>query len=246
MANKKNIAIAGLLKGNSRVALKSIGQKYGQLYVIYYAGDVTYENNKGKRDSIIIAQCDCGSINTYRYTHLKYGLTKSCGCFQSKSSSLNHTTHGHKRGKSVGGRGSLAYSRWRSMIDRCSKDIRYLQGNIKICDEWLLFHNFLADMGEPPTEKHTLDRRENDKGYYKENCRWATAKEQANNTTRNVRITVGGKKYTLSQAMNELGFGKRKAQSYSAIQNNKTYHGLSVEVISKYKKELALQNDLYA
>jgi hypothetical protein len=45
---------------------------------------------------------------------------------------------------------------------------------------WEKFENFLADMGERPEGK-TLDREDNTKGYYKDNCRWATSFEQMNN-----------------------------------------------------------------
>lgn len=56
---------------------------------------------------------------------------------------------------------------------------------ITICPEWLTFAGFLADMGERP-EGHTLDRKDNNKGYTKDNCRWATRKQQ----NRNTRVSV--------------------------------------------------------
>lgn len=81
--------------------------------------------------------------------------------------------------------GTPIYQIWASMIQRCtnSKDKDYKDygaRGITVCKEWLKFEAFFSDMGHRP-EGRSLDRRENDKGYSKDNCRWATAVEQANN-----------------------------------------------------------------
>lgn len=76
------------------------------------------------------------------------------------------------------------YNTWRKMKARCynPKEINYHNYGAKgitVCDAWKAsFVSFLSDMGEKPTPSHTLDRIENNKGYYKENCRWATPSEQ--------------------------------------------------------------------
>jgi hypothetical protein len=78
----------------------------------------------------------------------------------------------------------------------------YLYGGrgIKYCKRWAKFENFLADMGQRPSKRHTLDRFPNKNGDYKpSNCRWATPKEQANNTRANVLITIGGLEKNLTQ-----------------------------------------------
>lgn len=65
-----------------------------------------------------------------------------------------------------------------------------------VCDSWLLFENFLADMGERP-DGQTLDRRDNNKGYCKDNCRWATHKEQHRNKCSNRYLLFNGENLTI-------------------------------------------------
>lgn len=91
-------------------------------------------------------------------------------------------THGH----TLKGKPSPTMLSWRAMRDRCTKPNhtkwpRYGARGIKVCDRWMVFENFLADMGERP-EGRTLDRYpDNDGNYEPGNCRWATPTQQANN-----------------------------------------------------------------
>jgi hypothetical protein len=80
------------------------------------------------------------------------------------------------------------------MMKRCQRYSNYVNRGIKVCHRWRCsFLNFLDDMGEVPGPEYTLDRIDNDKGYYPSNCRWATAKEQARNRRTNHLITYRGK-----------------------------------------------------
>lgn len=92
--------------------------------------------------------------------------------------------HGHNRK----GLRSPTYHTWNGMIQRCTnpRHIRYPDyggRGISICTKWKAFINFLEDMGERP-EGMTLDRINNDLGYYKTNCRWTTNEIQNLNKRR--------------------------------------------------------------
>jgi hypothetical protein len=75
---------------------------------------------------------------------------------------------------------------------------------IGVCERWLKFGNFLADMGERPTA-HSIDRIDNNSGYTPENCRWATRVQQANNKRSNINIAYQGVTKSLGQWAARLG-----------------------------------------
>lgn len=68
---------------------------------------------------------------------------------------------------------------------------RYSDRGISYCDKWSSFEGFLSDMGDRPKGR-SLDRKDNNKGYSLENCRWATPREQALNRATNVVIKYKG------------------------------------------------------
>lgn len=102
------------------------------------------------------------------------------------------------------------YRVWNAMIQRCtdpkaSNYHNYGGRGITVDPLWLeSVENFYADMGDPPTPAHTLERNDNDEGYTKTNCRWATKTEQANNRRTCVFLTFNGKTQTITQWSREL------------------------------------------
>jgi hypothetical protein len=75
---------------------------------------------------------------------------------------------------------------------------------IKVCERWLKFENFFADMGLPP-KGMTLERRNNDGDYEPSNCQWATKKDQARNRRNNHLLTYDGREQCLAAWVEELG-----------------------------------------
>jgi hypothetical protein len=105
---------------------------------------------------------------------------------------------------------SPEYQAWKGVIQRCTnpsyKGFAYYGGRgITVCDEWKSFESFYRDMGSRPTDKHTLDRIDNDKGYEPSNCRWVPMLVQSRNTRRNVIVDYQGRRMVLSEAIGLSG-----------------------------------------
>lgn len=153
--------------------------------------------------------CDCGGCTTTSTDHLTSGKTKSCGCYMRQRSSEAAKITNAKRVPKHGLAHTRLWKTWHAMHRRCRNpnDIgfkNYGARGICICPEWYSIENFLADMGHPP-DGCSLERINNDLGYCKENCKWATRLEQSNNTRGNRRITCEGVTLTAAQWARELG-----------------------------------------
>ena len=177
------------------------GKTFGRLTVLH----ISRRDGRGTIHWALI--CSCGNKTEAIAGDLKTGKTKSCGCLRHEVVKELHKKHGHK----AGGKTSRVYTAWRNMHDRCynPKDVGYSNyggRGITVCDRWHDFQNFLADMGEPEPGL-SLDRADNSKGYYKDNCRWATKTEQTRNQRSNVLITYQGKTQPRSAWAEEVGIG---------------------------------------
>jgi len=167
------------------------GQQFGILTVI------ARQKNNAKGTTMWLCVCACGEKRLVEGTGLRAGRNKSCGCQSPRFKSTKFPDHPAKQ--------TRTYKIWRGMQHRCysattiKERKNYMDKGITVCDRWLeSFDNFIADMGEAP-RLHSIDRIDGEKGYSPENCRWATAKTQANNMSRNRLITANGQTMTLSQ-----------------------------------------------
>jgi len=158
------------------------GMRFGKLLVLNLA-------EKSKNGTAKwLCRCDCGTEKVLFSTVLNRGQT-SCGCEAREAASIAHMKHGLTA--------TSTYLSWKSMIGRCTNPNNpdypaYGGRGIKVCERWLDFVNFHADMGWRPDGK-TLDRYpDNDGNYEPGNCKWSTPKEQANNRRKPVRATHRG------------------------------------------------------
>jgi hypothetical protein len=161
------------------------GQKFGRLTVVSRA------DNTPQGQARWNCVCDCGNLHSLKSIILRRGISKSCGCLEEEARHTNNRTHGHTSSGTT-----PTFHSWAGMMARCtnpkhSSFHRYGGRGISVCERWHTFQNFLDDMGVKPP-KLSLDRIDNSLSYSPENCRWATASEQARNKRNNHMITHNG------------------------------------------------------
>lgn len=135
-------------------------------------------------------RCKCGKEFVGAGSDFTYGKLNSCGCERIRKVSQNATERNYRHGK----KHTRLYRIWNSMKQRCGNPNAHAYANyggrgITVCDEWIddfsAFYNWAMQNGY--SDKLTIDRKNNDKGYSPDNCRWATMKEQQNNRRNNKR-----------------------------------------------------------
>lgn len=171
-----------------------IGKSFGKLTIL--------EVTKTSPRKHFLCQCSCGNKAVVKESSIKSGKTKSCGCLRKEVAILTNTDHGLSSTK--------IYKVWMYMRSRCNNKnnksySRYGGRGIKVCERWDKFINFYEDMKDEFVSGLSLDRIDNNQGYYKENCRWVSAVVQGNNKRNNILINIGGENKTLSQWCREFG-----------------------------------------
>lgn len=169
-----------LQKGNrGRHCRWLVGQRFQRLTVIKYAG------RRNGRPSWL-CKCACGNEIAVITSSLICGNTASCGCLSKETRVTANTTHGMT--KII-----PEYAIWAGIRRRCNsaQDKRYHRyggRGIKVCERWDDFTKFYADMGPRPSLQHSIERINNDGNYEPGNCKWATRREQYDNTSLNKPI----------------------------------------------------------
>ena len=180
------------------------GERYGRL-----VARKRISKQVGKRKmSYWICDCDCGNKTTVQLTHLTSGDTKSCGCLSAELASKRNSSHRmiNTRFYSI-----WAHIKTRILNENCHCYSDYGGRGLRIDENWLEFEHFYNDMHnsyKEHTKKHcekntTIDRINNDKGYFPKNCRWATQKQQVNNRRNTLYFTIKGERMTASQIANK-------------------------------------------
>lgn len=167
------------------------GKKYGRLVVLY-------ESEKKGKNTIWHCKCDCGKELDIIAYNLKDGHSKSCGCLAAEEKSKRHTKHGDTK--------TRLFRTWQHMLNRCyNTNVRgyknYGGRGISVCEEWrnsfIPFRDWAHQNGY--NEDLSIDRIDVNGNYEPNNCRWTTAKVQANNKRNNRLLTYKGQTETLSE-----------------------------------------------
>lgn len=182
--------------------IASIGKRFGRLTVKEYKGMAP------RRVPYVMCKCRCGNWTLASLVSVRHGAIKSCGCLHSEVAAATAKKHNRTHGLSK----TRAYRMWRDMHTRCEnpkfKFYRYYGGRgIRVCAQWTGkggFDVFIAEMGTPKPG-YTLERKDNDKGYSRDNCKWIPGKDQSKNRRHNWRVISNGAVITAIEASKLLG-----------------------------------------
>lgn len=189
------------LQANNNRREDLTGKKFGRWRIV-----AMLEGQKAK------AICECGNEREVFAQTLKHSKSLSCGCLSREINSgpkpaisERLTTHGQSK--------TPIYKVWAAMLARCSNATNpaycnYGGRGISVCERWLKYENFIADMGHRPSDKHSIERINNDGNYEPTNCKWATKKEQCNNMRTNRFLVFNGESKTMSQWAESLGVSR--------------------------------------
>lgn len=189
--------------GNYKKLNIPTGTKYGLLTVISEAESV--ELPSGQRNRRLLCVCDCGNQKAIRVMHLTRGRIQSCGCMTGEFHGESH---------------SPIYNVWRGMKNRCNTDTyidnhRYKDRGITVCKEWsdsyICFRDWALLNGY--MEGLQLDRKENDKGYYPDNCRFVTNVVNVNNRDVTIMVEYNNESISLCILLRD----KNLLQNYGGI-----------------------------
>lgn len=163
------------------------GKQFGRFTVISYCGKV-------RGITTWKCRCECGQMRVVQRGNL-FRPNASCGCYRKENISKIKKTHG--MGK------TRPYRIWANMINRCSnpksnRSESYSLKGIHVCKKWLTFNGFWGEMKNGYSDSLSLERLDNDLGYNKTNCIWATDKIQQRNKDSTRWVTVKGRRECLS------------------------------------------------
>lgn len=198
-------------------AVDVTGKRFGRLVAIKVSQE---KDASGRTRRVWECVCDCGNTVFARVAQLTAGKVLSCGCFSREITSKRSITHGMT--------GTKVYAAWKGIKRRCLTPSEpsyknYGGRGISIHPDWSKdFMSFYREIGDPPSESHTVDRIDNEKGYVPGNVRWATMEEQQRNKRSNVFYEYNGESLMLGQLAEKYGI------SFSTLAHRLITKGWSV------------------
>lgn len=192
---------------------KIIGRKFGKLTVV--DRDNSFHDPKRTK---WLCECECGNIKSIYRDSLISGRTKSCGCQMNKGKKGINSTHGMSK--------TRIYKEWASMRKRCKPNsndaANYYNRGIFVCDEWnndfVSFCKWAFANGYQDTL--SIDRINNNDGYYPQNCRWVPIEAQQSNKTNTIKVLYKGEYHCLHELCELLGFPYKTAHKrYIKLKN---------------------------
>lgn len=202
----------------SKPKIDIAGQKFGMLTAIEPCRDP-----KGR--VMWLCNCDCGGSRQAAAAQLRYGTVASCGCQRKFPKSFKHGMHK-----------SPEYHAWKDAKGRCynPKNRKYpIYGarGIRMCDRWLNdFEAFYADMGPRPSSAFSLDRIDGNGNYEAGNCRWATLKEQNNNTSFNHVVEFEGERLSVTKLCERFLIDRNKV--YGRLKKGQPISQIVADLVS--------------
>lgn len=170
---------------------QTVGLKFGRLLVIE---EIINEGTPKHKKFTYKCLCECGQEKICLRKHLVSGDTKSCGCLNNELYE-KHGFHNHK-----------LYSIHKAMVSRCSNEKNpkykdYGKRGIFVCKEWIDSRSafFEWSLNNGYEEGLEIERKNNNDGYYPENCEWITRKQQCRNMRSNIFISIGGIEKCISE-----------------------------------------------
>lgn len=190
------------------------GKRFGKLKVLCEYS----ERAKDKHNSYQwVCQCDCGNEVIVIASYLTSGHKTSCGCLRWTGDGIK--THGLSDSRII-----QTYSNMKRRCDNPKNNsYKYYGGKgITYCEKWKTFDGFLDDMYDTYKDGLTIERLDNSKNYCKENCTWATMKQQENHTGHNHKVEYQG------ETLNIIQLVERTGTDYDLVKN-RINRGWSVE-----------------
>jgi hypothetical protein len=173
-----------------------------------------YSNPKERHRTYAKCQCACG--NEIFLIGKQLRKTRACRCIAKETARKNFTKHKH----TINNVPSGTYTSWANMIQRCCNPKNswfsdYGGRGIRVCERWSGkdgFQRFLDDMGERPSNKHSIERINNNGNYTIENCKWGTSHEQSRNTRRTHFIEFNGQRLCVVDWARKLGIPRSRIE----------------------------------